>query len=380
MKHIALSLVAATGLALCALTACNGTAKSGDASANDSIAEANLPELHGDTAMNRALRFYAGVSKEGLTISEADARAWDNYSTTIKNLVATTGTTRHQMDSIAANDFKDFRDSTDYVFYPFAAADFLYVDALFPDADTYFLCGLEPAGSPISGDVVTSFSHYEAYRRALDIYLRKTYFVTKNMKNELDNEELDGVAPVITMLMAVAGREVISVEQCVFNAEGNLEVAEPGKHNALRIKFFKPGSKHEQTLVYASGSIANGDFSPNLKKYLDRELSQHHVSSFLKAASFLMTQDNFTDIRDYILKYAQAVIQDDSGVPFRYFADNFDCTLYGAYVRPLAVFSEKCVQPDLAQRYKDDAANVKPLPFNIGYSTPSSWVCARRKK
>lgn len=380
MKNILLPAFAAATIALGALTACNGTKPSDATADSTAVSEANLPDLHGDDAMNRALRFYAGVSKDGVQISDADASAWDNYSATIRRLVETTATTRQQMDSIARGDFADFRDSTDYVFYPFSAADFLYVNALFPDADTYFLCGLEKAGTPIDGNVDASFAHYEAYRQALDIYLRKTYFVTKNMKFEFDNDQLDGVCPVVTMLMAVGGREVISVEQCTFDAEGNIVAAEPGKHNALRIKFFKPDSKHEQTLVYASGSVANGDFSPNLKKYLDRELSQHHVSTFLKAASFLMTQDNFTEIRDYILRYSQAVIQDDSGVPFRYFADNFQCTLYGAYVRPLAIFSDKCVQPDLAQRYKDDAANVHPLPFNIGYSSPSSWVCARRKK
>lgn len=377
MKKISILSLTLASISLFGLTSCKGNGESAT-SGSDSTA-VNMPELKGDDQLNKALRFYAGISKEGINLNAADAKAWDQYSANIKRLVETTSKTRQQMDSIATADFKDFRDSTDYVFYPFSAADFIYANTLFPDADTYFLCGLEKAGTPISGDLKTSYAHYEAYRQALDIFFRKTYFVTKNMKEELDNEELDGVCPVITMLMAVGGVEVISVEQCNFDAEGNIVAADPSKADVLRIKFFKPGSKHEQTLLYVSGDIADGRSNPNLKKYLDRTLPQHRVSCFLKAASFLMTQDNFTDIRNYILDYSQAIVQDDSGVPFRYLKEKFNTTLYGAYVRPLPVFSDKCMQPDLEQEYKDRASVVHRLPFSIGYSTPSSWVVARRK-
>lgn len=375
-KQLFISLAFA-GLTAISLTSCKGGNDNAGAASDSTAVE--LPDLKGDEQLNKALRFYAGLSKEGFELSAADNQAWDKYSENIKRLVETTSKTRQQMDSIASNDFKDFRDSTDYVFYPFSAADFIYANTLFPDADTYFLCGLEKAGTPISGDLKKSYSHYEAYRKALDIFFRKTYFVTKDMKHELDNEELDGVCPVITMLMAVGGREVISVEQCNFDNEGNIVATDPNKADVLRIKFFKPGSKHEQTLIYASGDIADGRSNPNLKKYIEKTLPQHHVSCFLKAASFLMTQDNFTDIRNYIVNYSHNIIQDDSGVPYRYLTDKFNTTLYGAYVRPLAVFSEKCVQPDLAQQYKDRASEVHALPFCIGYSTPSSWVVARRK-
>lgn len=379
MKHSLFLSLAFAGLAAVSLTSCKGGSEQGNNTKNDSTT-VELPDLKGDEQLNKALRFYAGLSREGIEMTPADEKAWDNYSASFKQLVATTDKTRQQMDSIAKNDFADFRDSTDYVFYPFSAADFIYANALFPDADTYFLCGLEKTGTPISGELRKSSSHYAAYSKALGIFFRSTYFVTKDMKHELDNQELDGVAPVITMLMAVAGREVISVEPSTFDAEGNIVPAEKGKDNVLRIKFFKPGTKHEQTLIYVSGSVADGDFNPNLRKYIEKTLPQHHVSCFLKAASFLMTQDNFSEIRNTILRYSKAVIQDDSGVPFRYFAQNgFETTLYGVYQRPIGCFSEKCMQYDLQDLYKEQADKVHPLPFYIGYSKPSSWVVARKK-
>lgn len=379
MKHTLFLSLAFAGLSALCLTSCKGGSEQGNNAKNDSSA-VELPDLKGDEQLNKALRFYAGVSREGIEMSAADAASWDNYSTSFKQLVATTDKTRQQMDSIAKHDFADFRDSTDYVFYPFSAADFIYANAIFPDADTYFLCGLEKVGTPISGELRKTSSHYAAYSKALSIFFRSTYFVTKDMKQELDNQELDGVAPVITMLMAVAGREVISVEQCNFDGEGNIVATDPSKADVLRVKFFKPGTKHEQTLIYVSGDIADGRFNPNLKKYIENTLSQHHVSCFLKAASFLMTQDNFSEIRNIILRHSKAVIQDDSGIPFRYFAENgFETTLYGAYVRPLSCFSEKCMQYDLQELYNTQASKVHPLPFYIGYSKPSSWVVARKK-
>ena len=40
---------------------------------------------------------------------------------------------------------------------------------------------------------------------------------------------------------------------------------------------------------------------------------------------------------------------------------------------------KRTYQPDLMTAYTDNADKVKPLPFHIGYSEPSNWLCARRK-
>lgn len=381
-KHIILPLLCA-GAAALTLTSCNGNKQNDGKPEADSAVVAAPVVLHGDTAINRALRFYAGVSKDGVQMSASDAHSWDSYSATIKACVDKTAETRNKIEELAKTDFADFRDSVNYVLYPFAAADFLYPISIYPNADTYFLCGLEQTGTPITADIKTNYAHYEAYRHALQYYLSSTYFLTNGMKTEFHNNELDGVAPVVTMLMAVAGREVISIKKKDLDAEGNLIDSTDPKSILLEVKFFHPDTNtHEQTLLYASGDVSNSGFDARLKKYLEKTLPQHRVGSFAKAASYLMHNDSFSTMRSFVIDNAMAVVEDDSGIPVRFFTENnkFDITLYGTYTTPIPLFAGRR-QSDLYELYNGSGKDkVRPLPFNIGYKTPSNWLVARKKK
>lgn len=359
---------------------CKGVISSDNGSENDSTAvdSTELKELVADTALNKATRFYAGISCEGVEMSSTDQKAWERYSKDIKTYIKRSMNTRMMVDSLARNDFKDFRDKVDYVFYPFSGADFMYPITIYPDADTYFLCGLEKPGSLISDNINTKYSHYEAYRTALATFFRASYFITKEMHGDFHNKELDGVCPVITMLMAVAGYDIISIEYKQFAADGSI-VDGDAKSNVVEYKFFRPGTNHEQTLYYVSGNVANDAFDANMKAYLDKTLPKHKVGSYLKAASFLMHHAGFSTIRDFILNNSLAVVEDDSGIPYRFFTEKFDVTLYGKYKRPTNEFSSKCYQPDLEKLYHDNAASIYRLPFRIGYNYPSNWLVARRK-
>lgn len=366
-----------------AFTSCRQSSGNSAKTSSDSVARAadsisKLPDLKGDDNINRATRFYAGIANDGISMSESDAQAWEKYSKGIKNLLMISDKTRTMVDSLATADFSDFRDKVDLVFYPFSGADFPYPITIFPDADTYILCGLEKPGSPISSEIKTNYAHYESYRKALVSFLRLSYFITKDMANDMDNEELDGVCPVITMLMATSGYDIISIENMSIDDNGKLIPGE-GKGNVMQYKFFKQGSKHEQTLIYVSADVEDKRVNPNVMKFFDVALQGHTVSSYLKAASYLMTQNNFTKICQCIVNNSQFIVEDDSGVPYKYLTKDFDITLYGVYKRPLPVFSSACFQPDLDQAYKVNADKVRPLPFRIGYNSPSNWLCARRK-
>lgn len=378
MKKNIIAPVLFAALSIIALPSCKqGAAEKANEEVADTIATA--PPLVGDSAINRALRFYAGLSSDGIAINGTDSLQWGYYSNTIKSYIARTARNRAMVDSIARNDFADFRDSVDYVFYPFSGADFIYPATIFPDADTYFLCGLEKTGSPIGSEVRTNYAHYQAYSKALEYFFRASYFITKYMSTDFHNDELDGVCPVITMLMATADREIISIKHKAFDENGSIIDADD-KSDLLEIKFFRSGSNHEQTLYYASGNVVNNRFDERMKKYLDATLPKHRVGSYLKAASYLMHHDAFSAMRDYVLNYSQAVVEDDSGIPYHFFTPNFDVTLYGIYKRPLADFGPECYQTDLQEVYNRNARSIHPLPFRIGYNNPSNWLCARRKK
>ena len=342
---------------------------------NDSTA-VNKP-LRGNDNINRATSFYAGISKEGIKMSEADSKAWDEYSQEINKMLARGAQARNMMDSLASTDFKDLREKVDLVFYPFSGADFLYPIILFPDADTYILCGLEKTGTPIGTNIKTDYKQYDSYRTALKSFLKHSYFITLMMKDDLDNSEIDGVCPVLSMLMATANYEIISIKNMKFDDSGNVLPAQ-GDGNVIEYKFFKKGSSHEQTLYYFSTNLRNTDLDPNFMAYLNTMLPKHTVGTYLKAASYMLHWNTFTTIRNCILDNSLAIIQDDSGIAYRNFDDRFEITLYGTYKRPLSSFDKRTYQPDLMTAYTENADKVKPLPFHIGYSEPSNWLCARR--
>lgn len=363
------------------ITACRqigGGTSSGNDSTTTAMDSAALPELKADDSINKATRFYAGISRDGINMSSSDAQAWEKYSQEIKRLLSISNQTRAMVDSLARKDFSDFRDKVDLVFYPFSGADFLYPITIFPNADTYILCGLEKVGTTIDTNIKTNPAHYQSYNKALSSFLRLSYFITKDMVDDFHNEEIDGVCPIITMLMATAGYEIISIENKSFDESGNL-IPGDGNGIVMQYKFFRSGSKHEQTLYYVSDNVNDRRMNPNVKKFFETSLKGHNVASYLKAASYLMHQSNFSNIRNCIVDNSQYIVEDDSGVPYKFLTGQYDITFYGMYKRPLAVFTDSCIQPDLDQAYKDNATKVKPLPFRIGYNNPSNLLCARRK-
>jgi len=60
---------------------------------------------------------------------------------------------------------------------------------------------------------------------------------------------------------------------------------------------------------------------------------------------------NFSTIRGLVLAKSAAVLQDDSGIPYRYFdAANWRVQLYGNYEKPYGSFAW-LEQPDLRKAY-----------------------------
>ncbi len=377
IQFLALAMAAATVLVQ---PSCTGTSSgsAGTDSIGDTAQEA--PALVGDSAINRASAFYAGVSRDGISISESDAADWDKYSAQIKEQRVPCEKTCATMDSLVNADCADFRDSVDYVFYPFSGADVMFPTTIYPDADTYFMCGLEKTGTPISTEVKTNYAFYEAYRGAMSNFFKYGYFITKEMHSDLHNAQIDGVCPVMTLLMAAQGYEVISIDYCTVDANGQIAHADK-EANMLQIKFFKRGSNHEQTLIYYTGDVQDKNFDPGLKKYLDGALSQHTVGTYLKAASFLMHWDSFSMMRNLALDHSLSIIQDDTGIPYRFLSEKYDVTLYGAYQHPSREFDVHCYQHDLEALYAANDGSVKPLPFRLGYTySRSQWQIARHKK
>jgi hypothetical protein len=74
---------------------------------------------------------------------------------------------------------------------------------------------------------------------------------------------------------------------------------------------------------------------------------------------------DFNEVRDFLLTNSTLILQDDSGIPFRFFAsDKWDLRFAGRYVGPIATFKE-FPQPDLARAYTENPRAM--LDFGFGY-------------
>ncbi len=103
--------------------------------------------------------------------------------------------------------------------------------------------------------------------------------------------------------------------------------------------------------------------------------------SLLKAASYLMHSNNFSQVRDFLLNRSKLILQDDSGIPFRYFAkEKWDIHFHGRYIGPIKRFLEHG-QLDLNK--ENSVAAPSPLPFSFGYQwqpSRSSLIVATAKQ
>jgi hypothetical protein len=90
-----------------------------------------------------------------------------------------------------------------------------------------------------------------------------------------------------------------------------------------------------------------------------------------------MHKSYFSIIRKTCLQHSALLLQDDSGIAYKYFDQTkWNIQLYGSYSKPIKLF-EEFYEPDLTEAYTK--STVKPLKFRFGYNQQSSVLIATRK-
>ena len=350
-----LSLLAATALLACSCQN-NPQQHEPNAAPQDTVAAESQPQpCVADTVLTSAAQYYS----ESVDATKAYQRM-------------------AKVDSLLAQDMSDLKKETTYLFYPFGGPDFIFPHHIAPNAEVYFLMGLEPLGQAPSDKDDKKLPNYA---QALAYYFKNSYYVTQYMQADLSMTKVGGTLPIITMLMAKEDCQIISVKKMNFDEQGNMVDATDKDAHLAEIKFFSSKTPtHEQTVYYYRGNTEDKAIEPGLTTYLSKTLPKYKVSTFLKAASYLMHGGSFKTIRSTALDHSWAILGDDSGIPYRFFDQKvWDITLYGSYQRPLKWFSDYTFQRDLDAVYKEKKSEIKPLDFRIGYNFQSNWMCARKK-
>jgi hypothetical protein len=267
--------------------------------------------------------------------------------------------------------------------YPFSGPDILNAYLLFPDCRTYVLFGLEhpgtlPALDHLSPGVVSELLAH--IRHALGDLLARNYFITRHMMTDVESSDLHGNFPLMAVFLARLDTRIVSARALEIGRDGELgaPVDRPAVP-ALEVVFIRDGYA-PQTLVYFRAQAEDQALRnhPGVVRYLER---QAPFVTFLKSASYLLHTPQFSVVRDLLLARSRLILQDDSGVPYRFFpAPEWNVELYGRYQRPVKEFNYG-FQPDLAKAYAVQSA-VKPLTFSFGYhwETGSSTVMLAKRK
>ena len=273
------------------------------------------------------------------------------------------------------------------LFYPFSGADILNANLLFPKAKSYCLIGLEPVGNLPDVLVNTgSRDSLQRYFNALNVSLNAitnfSFFRTKSMAVDFNADELNGTIHLMLLFLSRNNNTIADIRYIYIDDKGvqqaNIE-RKVKQNDGVEITYLD-SAKQQHRVSYYSVNLDNAHLENNqgMQQYI-RGLGG--FNTYLKAASYLMHRASFSVIRADILDQTKYLLQDDSGIPYRFFSDKnkWNANLYGVYVPPIPLFSNY-YQADLNEAYKDSTNTHKPLNFGIGYNFRQSNLMLFEKK
>jgi len=316
-------------------------------------------------SIDETARLLAGIPVTGTLASFTQNTGWQGHAAAMDKAWKTKeyfqlGPIASWMSAHAGEYYR----SSGTMYYMFSGPDFLYAYTFFPDANTYILAGLEPVGQ------VPDLSHMTpemlnanlgALRNSMSTLLITHYFVTEEMKSELNRSNLGGTLPILYVFLARLGCSVQDTTYVHSPAEG------------VRITFSRNG--RSQTLFYFKTDLSGGNSG-----FLRWCAARGPGVSLIKAASYLMHGEGFSGVRNFLLTHSAFIVQDDSGIPLRAFDRNWALEFYGRFVPHGEKFG-KYDQQALAEIYRRN-----PPPPELGFAFGYWWqaergilILARRK-
>lgn len=319
---------------------------------------------------NDTARFLAGLqpSPQSPLAALAGEQDWLWHSQALDQ--AWSQADRGQLGRVRAWSNRYLPQKSPLMLYMFSGPDFLYANAFFSDATTYVLSGLEPVGALPDVTRLSARARataLQALRTPLQQILQYSYFITKDMSQQLRASKLTGTLPLLYVFLARTGKTIDEVSLVSLKSNGSVArrgKAAKGKANGVRIVFSSGG--RQRTLYYLRTDLSNAGLKKSGFRKFCRTLGP--ADSLLKAASYLPHLDGFSLARNFLLEQSVAIVQDDAGIPLRYFTPGtWSLRPFGAYYGPIPTFADK-YQPEMEQLFAK--GRTTPVDFGIGYRWP----------
>ncbi|NEP13460.1 MAG: hypothetical protein F6K14_25285 [Symploca sp. SIO2C1] len=321
-------------------------------------------------------RFLAGMEvSENEAIAEmTQSGTWQNHASYLNGAWSQLeGQQLSKARAWSEEELQTINASSPPIFYPFSGPDFLYGFTLFPKGSEYVMIALEPVGEVFDLEELSEAQRntkLQGVVGALSEILKFSFFRTNDMQVDLAKQ---GALPILLVFMARTNNQILDIQLISMDQNANIQPRGEGEEasedsnsiSGVKISFLPEGESEPRTLHYFSTDISNEGLekTPQLEEFVKQ---LENPTTYLKAASYLMYRDSFSQIRDLILNQSNYLLQDDSGMPIKYVdEDKWDLTFYGNYTSPIGLFAER-YQPDLRKIYQGDES-IKPLNFGIGY-------------
>jgi hypothetical protein len=343
---------------------------------------------------NDAARFLAGLpGNPGSSFAELEKdQAWKVHKTELDRMWSKT----ESLGLTAMRDFQTKELNSEKVkkstlFYPFSGPDALMMNVFFPYNSTYVMVGLEPPGTlPTAAQFKKKKSLAEqlaAERNTVNDVLGRSFFITQYMDRQFRGQVTDGLFQPIIHLLVRTNHTILGYRYVRIDDTGKVvereAVTPPGApkvaNRGVEVDFVDDGSQAVHRLYYFSTNIADDHLKDN-QGFTAFVPQLKGMTTYFKATSYMTHRPEFSIIRNLVLDGSSAVLQDDSGLPYKLYTDPpWHVQLYGDYEVPIRPF-KWLEQKDLRTAYQTD--KPKPLNFHIGYGLarlPSNLLFATRE-
>ena len=285
---------------------------------------------------------------------------------------------RRQIDAIEAWRARELKIPNAHsrtLVYPFSGPDFLNAYALFPEHRRYIFFSLERPGALLDLEALTPLQFGELLtdvRNAFRDIFERNYFITGYMSKQLTTPWIRGSVPIIAAMTALLNLRIARIEPLdlypeLTSAYEAPEARRPRKLlRGVRIDFRSEEASPVHQLYYFS--LDASDMALEFYPAFIEWVGQHRpASALLKSASYLLHDKQFEKTRAMLLAGADVIVQDDSGIPYRFFPQPpWGVRLYGRYHRPIRGLGYG-YQADLQAAYRARAGELAALPFPFGY-------------
>ena len=269
------------------------------------------------------------------------------------------------------------------VVYPFAGGDLSTALTVYPDADEITTLSLEPAGDPhalgrLNDKQLTAA--LATVEKELGSLYRSNFSVTMNMIGAMRGGALPTNLIFSLSALWLHGYEPTSMRffklsdtgEVVYITDDDVAALDATKDTGARnrayanveLRFHKVSGTHEQVYrhILANLDDAHVKSSPGALAHL---VAKGDVSGMTKAASYLLTFDDFKQMRKYVVDHVKWMVSDSTGLAPTYGTPaGFDYETYGTFATS-NMAAGKSIAPVWKKLF--DAQPARPLAFRFGY-------------